>query len=145
MPVNDFPPGIRPLDHTADIGMDVVADSLPQLFRRAAEGLMTFTVSGFAAGTGAPAGSETLAIHLNDEDTALLLAAWLRELLFLMETRSLCFQRADFDHLDERTLRAQVRFQRCPATIREIKGVTYHELHVRRDAGRWNARVIFDV
>jgi SHS2 domain-containing protein len=144
MPVNDFPPGIHPLDHTADIGMDVVADSLPQLFRRAAEGLVAFTVSRFA-GTGAPAGSETLAIQLHDEDTALLLAAWLRELLFLMETRSLCFQHADFDHLDERTLRAQVRFQPCPATIREIKGVTYHELHVRCDAGLWNARVIFDV
>jgi SHS2 domain-containing protein len=145
MPVNDFPPGIRPLDHTADIGMDVVADSLPQLFRRAAEGLMVFTAAGSTSAVAAPEKPETRMIQLTDEDTALLLAAWLRELLFLMETRRLCYQHADFDHLDEHTLRSQVRFQRCPDRVREIKGVTYHELDVRRDAAQWHARVIFDV
>jgi SHS2 domain-containing protein len=125
--------------------MDVVADSLPQLFRRAAEGLMVFTAAGSTLAGAAAEDSKIQTIQLTDQDTALLLAAWLRELLFLMETRRLCYQHADFDHLDERTLRAQVRFQRCPDRVREIKGVTYHELDVRRDAGQWLARVIFDV
>ncbi|UCG75421.1 MAG: archease, partial [Gemmatimonadota bacterium] len=34
------PPGVVELDHTADVGMTVEADSLEELFHRAAEGML---------------------------------------------------------------------------------------------------------
>ena len=144
MPANEFPPGVRPVDHTADIGMDVVAQSLPDLFRRAAEGLIVFTVVERVAGE-TDSSTVTETIQLSDGDAATLMVAWLRELLFLMETRRICYEAAEFIHLDERTLSALVRFRRCPETLREIKGVTYHELDVRFAEGQWRARIIFDV
>ncbi|NIP79499.1 MAG: archease, partial [Gemmatimonadetes bacterium] len=74
-----------------------------------------------------------------------LLAAWLRELLFLHETRRSDYVGAAFDLLEGSALHARVRTEPARRAVREIKGVTYHELAVRRAGDGWKARVIFDV
>jgi SHS2 domain-containing protein len=140
-----FPEGVHPLDHTADIGMDIRADSLPQLFCNAALGL-----AAFACPPRAPMADVALrsveTVQLQADDAALLLAAWLRELLYFMETRQLCFVDAIFPELGPRALDARVTLAPCPTAIREIKGVTYHELEIRAEPdGSFWARVIFDV
>ena len=140
-----FPEGVHPLDHTADIGIDIRADSLPQLFCNAALGLVVFTCPRGAPNAAVgPRSVET--VRLQADDAALLLAAWLRELLYLMEIRRLCFVHADFSELGPHALDASVVLAPCSTAIREIKGVTYHELEVRAEpGGGFRARVIFDV
>ena len=168
--MTDGPPldGITFLDHTADVGLDVQAPSLELLFHRAAVGLLALLqgVDDEAVddedGDGAPArgadgdagsdpgleearGVEVLGVELEAGGADELLADWLRELLFLHETRHADYARATFDRLGETALEARVQTEPAAPAVREIKGVTYHELRVERTEGGWEARVIFDV
>ena len=155
--------GITFLDHTADVGMEVRASSLELLFHRAAIGLLMLLhgrddpQEGDAAEDAGgpdgapdtdlegPTGVETRAVELEADGAAELLADWLKELLFLHETRHADYARATFDRLGESVLEARVQTEPAAPAVREVKGVTYHELAVERSDGDWTARVIFDV
>jgi len=141
METDRFPEGVRPLDHTADIGMDVRAPSLAELFHAAAAGLVAFTCP---RRDGVPTHAWER-VQLEADDAALLLVAWLRELLYRMDTRQLCYVNAEFTEIGAQRLAARVGLAHCAAAIREIKGVTYHDLDVHREGTEWRARVIFDV
>jgi len=156
---DQLPPGIREIDHTADIGMEIEAASLEELFRRAATGMMALVRdSGEAspdrrldespAGATASPAVRSLRIELDGDepDVAGLLVRWLRELLYLQEVAGFVYRDATFQRLDGSGLRASVRRHPEPSRrIRELKGVTYHGLAVERAGDRWRARVIFDV
>jgi SHS2 domain-containing protein len=178
--------GISFVDHTADVGIDVQAGSLEELFHRAAVGMLAL-LRGWdepAAGAGgsdsgapetaappasghpgsgagrssdpdapgiagptAPAGAEAVreTVAVEGRDRAMVLAGWLKELLFLHETAGEDYVEADFERLDDTGARAAVRVAPAAPAVREIKGVTYHELAVVETGGGWRARVIFDV
>jgi SHS2 domain-containing protein len=99
-------PGVRELDHTADVGLEITAPDLPELFRRSALGAMWLVLerevegpggavwdldAGTRWGPGASAKArrsegETRVVELVEEDLPDLLRAWLRTLLFWEET-----------------------------------------------------------
>ncbi len=137
-------PGVRAIDHTADVGLDLAAPDLAGLFRRAAAGMEALVSE---AGSPVPeaAAMPEVRLELDAPDVALLLADWLRELLYLRQVRGRAFVDADFARLGERALAARVRTAPAPPAVREIKGVTYHDLRAARAGGEWRARVIFDV
>ncbi len=137
-------PGIRAIDHTADVGLELTAPDLAGLFRRAAAG-MEALVSGAGPAAPAEASAPQVRLALEAPDLAVLLADWLRELLYLRQVRGRAFMEAEFARLGERELDAHVRTAPAPPAVREIKGVTYHGLEVRRAGTGWRARVIFDV
>lgn len=149
-------PGVREIEHTADLGMDVEAGSLDELFRRAAAGMMALVREDpETEGPGRPsrgrarptrdAAPRTVELE-GDGDAAGLLVRWLRELLYLQEVDHFVYGEVEFERLDESGLRASVRRDPDPAPqIRELKGVTYHGLRVERADGGWHARVIFDI
>ncbi len=137
-------PGVRTIDHTADVGLDLVAPDLAGLFRRAAAG-MEALLAGPERALPEAAGMPEVRLELDAPDVALLLADWLRELLYLRQVRGRAFVDADFARLGERELDARVRTGPAPVSVREIKGVTYHDLRAERTGGAWRARVIFDV
>lgn len=181
----EIAPGVRELEHTADLGVEVRAPSLEMLFHRAARGMMALirgdgeneTWEGamrldrggerVAAGRGeevsaacppgagrtgavAPAPREREEIErgvdLEADDAAALMVAWLRELLYLHEVEDFSYRSSKFQRLDDRGLRARVRGGRDPVSaVRELKGVTYHGLEVRREDDEWIARLIFDI
>lgn len=160
-------PGVRALDHTADVGFEVRASSLPELFRRAALGMLALLyeeeeaygsapsapLSGAAAGSEGVPGDRRLAgpdssrlLELEALDRAGLLADWLRELLYLHEVHGLDYREADFLELEAGRLKATVRLaseRRAP--VRELKGVTYHGFELAAEPHGWRAVVIFDV
>lgn len=142
-----FPPGAEPLDHTADIGLRLEAASLTDLFHTAAAGLTAFLVDpdAPAENADAPQAERTEEIGLEEPDTAMLLAAWLRELLFLTQSTGLCYVGAEFLELEANRLRARVRLGPPAGSLREIKGVTYHGLEAAPTPRGWQAQVIFDV
>lgn len=161
------PAGVTFLDHTADVGMDVEAPSLERLLDRAAAGMLALlrgeddedsaAAWSDAAGIGRRAGSADAAdgtgelesgrhsLELEAGDPAGLLAEWLRELLFLHEVRHRDYAAASFETLSPRRLSARVELEPARRPVREIKGVTYHEIGVWRTPDGWRARVIFDV
>lgn len=141
------PGGITFLDHTADVGMDVTAPSLEALFHRAALGMLAL-LRGYddePAPDGAREPDATQRLELEAEDAAGLLAAWLKELLFLHEVHGADYTGATFHNLTGRALTARVGTAPAAPAVREIKGVTYHELAVEESDDGWKARVIFDV
>lgn len=167
-------PGITALDHTADVGIDLEAPTLEELFLRAAAGMMWLLrgedVPGGAAavdgvddgrsaqvsrrvservsptGAASPHRGETRVLSASADDLPALLREWLRELLFWYEVDGLAFDKARFDELSNTGLVAEVEVVADPVEpIREIKGVTLHGLRAERRGEGWVGRVIFDV
>lgn len=155
---------VDPLSHTADVGYEVRADALGELFRGAAAGL-AYAVRGEepprpsgptgddrGSGTGPGSsgdgeGVESLSIDRPDRER--LLVAWLRELLYRMTGEGRFPEAVEVEMTGPSALRARVRWSAADEggrVAREIKGVTYHGLRVDRDDdGRWHARLVLDV
>ena len=131
-------------DHTADIGLRVIADKLPSLFEDAGRGFYSLIIDNIDA------------IQLRDERTFSLSADswdmlylnWLNELLFCFETELLVL--TDFEihlsgyHLTGRG-RGEVLDIRRHQTHFNIKAITYHQLQVSRTHRGWLAEVILDI
>ena len=101
-------PGVRELEHTADVGLEVNAPTLPELFRRAALGSMWLVLEREVTPAGrtpyptdptdrlpAPdqgedraSPGETRVLELVDTDLPALFRSWLRTLLFWEETEA---------------------------------------------------------
>lgn len=161
-----MPVGVRFLDHTADVGIAVEAQNAEELFHRAALGMRALLRGDDDLGpsesvapatpppdadTGrAPAGrarqpSATLRVSTTGRDWTTVLAGWLRELLYFHGVEGRDYVAARFDRLDASGVDAAVRTEPSTGAVREIKGVTYHELTVEAANSGWRARVIFDV
>src|SRR5262249_11433359 len=87
-------------EHTADLGLRVVAPDLPDLFRTAASGLFDVIVANRAEVRDRDEEAITLAADSTEE----LLLGWLNELIFRCETRQRLYQRFDV-HVDASGLR----------------------------------------
>ncbi|MFQ5889671.1 MAG: archease [Gemmatimonadota bacterium] len=160
--------GVVELDHTADVGFTIEADSLHRLFELAATGLVRATgwvptgrkegapdaaveEEAPSAGREGPAGCASEAIRLARPDLERLLVAWLRELTHRIEQRGA--PAAIRAHVVESgdpgpSLEATVSWPTLDPglqPVREIKGVTYHGLRIAREGKRWSAHVVLDV
>jgi len=138
--------GIRFLDHTADVGVEAEGPSLEVLLHRCALAMLALIRGDEEdeAPTRRPV-TDRVPLQLESDGPVGLLAAWLREVLYLHDGRDLDYVDVECDAVSETA--AGVRILATPAAgaVREIKGVTYHQLTVEPTEGGWRARVIFDV
>lgn len=133
-------------DHTADVGLRISGTDLEDLFRAAAEGLMSLIVA--EPGAIRPGDPEEVAVEA--EDIAELLRLWLDELLFRVETRHRVYSAFDLRIDPSGTgLRAEIRGEPIdPERHRpdhEVKAVTRHGLFAERSPDGWVAEVIVDI
>jgi SHS2 domain-containing protein len=138
-------PGVRALDHTADVGLELSAADLPELVNRAALGLSWLLLEREASGP-----SEERPLRVIAESAASLLREVLRELLWWHESEGLAARgftdvrvRESPPGLELSASAHLVRDEGVP--VREIKGVTLHGLTAEPRGNGWYARVIFDV
>jgi SHS2 domain-containing protein len=155
--------GVAFLDHTADVGIAVEAGSLAELLHLAALGMLALlrgeeedahhglrapdhdlrTVAGGGPGTGP---IDAVPVEVRGDRPVDLLAGWLREILFLHEVERWDYVRAELDVVAADRVAGRILGRPGGHAVREIKGVTYHELvATERPGGGWHARVIFDV
>ena len=131
-------------DHTADIGLRIVAATLEELFVDAARGLTSLLVENLDDVR--PTVSET--IQLAGTETDYLLFDWLNELLFRFETRGLLFREFDV-RLDARGLEATIRGEPCDRSrhqlAHEVKAITYHGLFVEQTDSGWRVELVLDI
>lgn len=132
------------LDHTGDIGFDLRALTLIDLFELAAQGLYNIMIERVPK----PAKGEA-SLDLSEDSPDLLLRSFLSELLYrFLAHREILVGFSEF-RIEPRRLTARASTARFDPTRdglkTELKAVTYHQLDVRRDAQGWKARVIFDV
>jgi len=137
-------PGWRHFEHRADIGVEGVGRSPAEAFAQAALALTAVICD--------PAAVQPLVeldVECDELDLELLLTDWLNALIYLMATERMLFSQFDV-RIDDGRLRARVRGEpvdpRRHRPAVEVKGATYTELSVTRDAGgHWTARCVVDV
>jgi SHS2 domain-containing protein len=131
-------------EHTADIGLRVRAETLPELFAEAGKGLVSLLVE--EPETIREIEAEKIVLEADSIENLLL--DWLSELLFRFETKQRLVGACDV-RLDGTRLQASVRGETADWDRhhpgREIKAVTYHRLRVERCEGEWMAEVLFDI
>ena len=134
----------REIDHTADLGIEVEAANLPQLFAAAGEAFYAL----IADPTGIES-SEEISVSARGEGWDELLHAWLCELLAQFNLKGFVGKNCEAKNVEPGRVEAKVKGE--PLDLKrhrfytEIKGVTYHGLRVWQENGKWHARVIFDV
>ncbi len=133
----------REIEHTGDVGIEIEADSRPQLFRRAAIAMVRLM-----ADTAGVRALEYRDLSIAATDNLDLMHDLLSDLLRIFIVDGFIWSDAAIEEangglkvrlLGEGFDPARHEFHQ------EIKAVTYHELSVRNQNGRWFARVIFDV
>jgi SHS2 domain-containing protein len=135
---------ISSFDHTADKGIIVHADSLPELYSGAAVGLFAgmYALDGLV-----PTREREVTVRAADRES--LLVAWLQELIFWFEVEDEVYTAADVHRVDEKSLTATLHGCRLGPEIVQIgaavKAVTYHGLSLRETADGWEAVLLFDV
>lgn len=137
---------VTPLDHTADVGFRMEAESLEGLFQAALKGLLQVMFLNPPQG-----GRRRRRVVLEAEDLETLLVRYLNELIYLIQTQGFVPGRAQMK------LEAREGGYRLQATLfgepwqegfgfqGEVKSATFHGLTVRQEGGRWRAQVILDV
>ena len=129
--------------HGADIGVCGYGPSLEAAFEEGAKALV-------AATTHERVGDRIcVPIRCEAPDAELLFAEWLNALIYEMATRRMLFGRFAVhltgSHLTAEAWGEPVEVARHQPAV-EVKGATYTELRVRREAdGCWTARCVVDV
>lgn len=134
---------VETLEHTADVGILVRADTVAELFLGAAEGMLAFIIRPEEVRP-----SQTRRRTVEADDRAGLLVAWLNDLLLLLNADGFIPAGAEIVECTETHVTADVLGEPVdPARHHfrlDVKAATYHQLEVAHRNG-WTARVIFDV
>jgi len=148
MSPEDAPPWLHEIDHTGDVGIRVRADTLPQLFERAATG--TFHV---LTDLSAVRPDEATSLTVRGRDREALLLRWLSEFNYRHTVDRRLYTDFAVSSVtkagDEWVLDATVRGEPIDpdrhVVHTEIKAVTFHGLEIRRTDEGWVVQVIFDM
>ncbi len=132
------------IEHTGDIGIQVLGTSLEQLFENAGFALFDIVTDMHKV---QPIVNYEIEVTGNDREE--LLVNWLSELNFIFQTQYILFREFKVLEMNEKHLKASVIGEiRDPAIhpVRmEIKAVTFHQLKIEKTKDGWRGWVIFDI
>jgi SHS2 domain-containing protein len=136
--------GYKLIDHTADLGFEVISGSERGLFADAV--LAMFDLIADLDGVQA---AEQRNLTIEGMDRTDLLINFLRETLYLFNGEGFLLKEVAVTVLSDIRIVATVSVENYDPdrhTIKtELKAVTYHQAYVRKIDGIWKAQVIFDV
>ncbi len=139
---------IEMLDHTADVGFEVRASTLEELFDEARRALLMVVFE-----RPPQKGEETRRIRLSAPDNETLLVHWLNELTYFIQDTGFVPTGAEIElpKKESTDLSLEAGLVGVPLDLEgygwqgEIKGATFHGLDVAGDDEGWHARVILDI
>ncbi len=136
--------GHREIDHTADLGFEAWADSLPSLF---AEVVLALGDVCYDRAAVRPTDQRRLEVcGANPEER---LVRWLQEVYLILESELWLTATATDVVVDDGTIEGILHgesFDRSRHTLHtEIKAITYHGLEIVQTDGSWRVTVIVDV
>jgi SHS2 domain-containing protein len=137
-------PFFREIEHTADLGIEVEAETPADLFRCAGLALFSLMVN---VENVQPQEERSVAVQAEGWEE--LFHDWLSRLLreFLQDgfiAVKVKIEDIDPTHINAHLTGEKLDYDRHEFET-EIKAVTYHQLAVSQEHERWRARVIFDV
>ncbi len=131
------------LEHTADLRFRAWGGSLDECFENSARAMWTAVIEQESVAV-----KEQKEIKLKADSLEVLLHDFLSELLFLFETEGLVFRDFDVSIRDKR-LSAVAKGEKFDADRHkietEIKAITYHEMLIKEEGGKWSATVLCDI
>ena len=130
--------------HTADIRLQLRADSREELFRAGFEA-MNQIIRPDACRKPCPC-LINQTIELNSVDNTTLLIDFLSDVLTLAHEHKAVFCELNFQEIGASHLRASIGGRPANGFEEDIKAVTYHEANVHQNAeGQWETFLIFDI
>jgi SHS2 domain-containing protein len=137
-------PPYRFLDHTADLMIEVRADSLEELFSESAVALFDVIV-----GVKSVSVRRHVEVQASGDNKEELLVDWLRELFYLFSGERMVLSHFEILHFSETELHARCGGERYRSDLHEVrfdvKAVTYHGLSISHGDGGYSVSVLFDV
>jgi len=130
---------------TADVAFEAYGKDLNELFANSALAMFEVMVN-----TEEIEPKVEREIELEANDLEGLLFEWLNELLFYYGSENLAFSRFEVE-VDEKELKLKAKCfgeeinPEKHETKTEVKAATYHNLEIKKEDGRWRARVILDI
>ena len=135
---------IEHLSHTADIRLQLKADSREELFQAGFEAMNQIIRPG-ACQKPCPCVINQ-SIELNSVDNTTLLIDFLSDVLTLAHEHKAVFCELIFQEMGSNHLRASIGGRPANGFEEDIKAVTYHEADVQQNAdGHWETLLIFDI
>lgn len=137
------------VEHTADIGLKIYGRDEKELFVNAARG-MFFLITGSVVSSIQDKPKKCFTIESTASSIEDLMITWLNDLLYIYDTEFVIFDEYTIDYMTKKRITARVRAIKIGNSpyqiIKEIKAVTYHNLHVYQNKdGRWEANIVFDI
>jgi SHS2 domain-containing protein len=129
--------------HQADIGIKATADSLSRAFEQAAVALTAIITEPQKVEA-----IESVQIECTGENEELLLVNWLSSVIYEMDIRKMLFSRFEVA-IENLKLSATIWGEKInqnkhfPAV--EPKAVTYNQLSVKNENGKWVVQCVIDV
>lgn len=144
IPPNPNYPGWNHFEHDADIGLHATSATREGLFEEMGQALTAVVTDPAEVRL-----EETVDIHCEATDDALLLVDWLNALIYEMATRRMVFGKWSVT-LHGTILEARVEGEALNRDrhkpVVEVKGATYTALAVERDeSGNWCGQCVVDV
>jgi SHS2 domain-containing protein len=139
---------IEMLDHTADVGFELRASTLEELFDEARRALLMVVFE-----RPPEEGEEKDEVRISASDLETLLVRWLNELTYLIQDAGFVpvgaeirIQKIEGSNLSlEASLTGATLMLEEYGWQGEIKSATFHGLRIANDGEGWHARVILDV
>jgi SHS2 domain-containing protein len=131
------------VEHTADVGIVARGATREELFANAARGMLSVLIEPDTVRA-----TETREVRADGPDAAGLLAAFLGELLYLLEVKHFLFREVSIHRLTDMEAAATAAGEPLGPQHElhtEIKAVTHHGLAVERGDSGWRANVLFDI
>lgn len=142
------PDWLQEIDHTGDVGLRITADTVPQLFERAAAGMFSVLTD-----LDAVRPTDTTPVSGEGRDREALMVRWLSELNYhhTVHDRLFCAFSVEIIEATADGLRLSAtatgeRLAPARHTVHtEIKAITFHGMEIRETADGWTVQVIFDM
>jgi SHS2 domain-containing protein len=130
------------LEHKADLKIRVFGKTKEELFENAMVGM--FKAAKYE--TTKQLTTKQQKIEISSLDLPSLLVDFLSEVLYLVETKKLVFEKVEFKKFSENKIEAILIGKPLKRMGVHIKGVTYHDLDIHQEKdGTWQATILFDI
>jgi len=130
------------LEHKADLKIKVFGKTKEELFENAMVGMLK------AAKYQKKLKSQNskVKIKIKSMDLPSLLVDFLSEILYLVETKKMVFEKVEFKKFKENEIEAILTGKPLKRMGVHIKGVTYHDLDIHQEKDKtWQATILFDI
>ena len=136
--------GYQTFDHTADVGLEIWGDTFNAIFEEAGKALF-----GLILDSGKVVSKESFAIQLSSESGEELFFSWLKELLYIFDTKKVLLSDFTVLNLDPWKLEAKVSGEKLDRAKHrlghEVKAVTRHAFEFKKTKNGFYARIVLDI